>query len=167
MGTWTARQAQSQVPTLRDERTGDRRVFTGQFTHSIDAKGRVAIPARFRLSLEEGAVAVKWAENCVGLYPRTAYEQFAQKLASLPLSDEKGRRFIRFVFGNSFDVEVDAQGRILLALPLRNWAGLGGEAVMVGARDHVEIWSPARWAELENNVESGDEFSALLAGLTV
>jgi MraZ protein len=141
-------------------------VFTGQYTHSIDAKGRVAIPARFRLPLEEGAVAVKWAENCIGLYPRSAYEQLAEKLASLPLSDERGRKFARFVFGNSFDVEADAQGRILLALPLRDWAGLVGEAVMVGARDHVEIWSPGRWAELEDNIE-GDEFSALLAGLTV
>jgi MraZ protein len=142
-------------------------MFTGQYTHSIDAKGRVAIPARFRLPLEEGAVAVKWAENCIGLYPRSAYEQLAQRLAGVPLNDEKGRKVARFVFGNSFDVEADAQGRILLALPLRNWAGLTGEAVMVGARDHVEIWSPARWAEFENNIESGDEFTALLAGLTV
>jgi MraZ protein len=85
----------------------------------------------------------------------------------VPLNDEKGRKVARFVFGNSFDVEADAQGRILLAMPLRNWAGLTGEAVMVGARDHVEIWSPARWAEFENNIESGDEFTALLAGLTV
>jgi MraZ protein len=142
-------------------------MFTGQYTHSIDAKGRVAIPARFRLPLEEGAVAVKWAENCVGLYPRSAFEQLAEKLAALPLSDEKGRKFARFVFGNSFDVEADGQGRILLALPLRHWAGLTAEAVMVGARDHVEIWSPGRWAELENNIESGNEFTALLAGLTV
>jgi MraZ protein len=142
-------------------------MFTGQYTHSIDAKGRVAIPARFRLPLEEGAVAVKWAENCIGLYPRSAYEQLAQRLAGVPLNDEKGRKVARFVFGNSFDVEADAQGRILLAMPLRNWAGLTGEAVMVGARDHVEIWSPARWAAFENNIESGDEFTALLAGLTV
>ena len=141
-------------------------MFTGQYTHSIDAKGRVAIPARFRLPLEEGAVAVKWAENCIGLYPRSAYEQLAQRLAGVPLNDEKGRKVARFVFGNSFDVEADAQGRILLAMPLRNWAGLTGEAVMVGARDHVEIWSPARWAELEDNIE-GDEFGRLLAGLTV
>ena len=142
-------------------------MFTGQYTHSIDAKGRVAIPARFRLPLEEGAVAVKWAENCIGLYPRSAYEQLAQRLAGVPLNDEKGRKVARFVFGNSFDVEADAQGRILLAMPLRNWAGLTGEAVMVGARDHVEIWSPARWAAFENNIESGDEFTELLAGLTV
>jgi MraZ protein len=142
-------------------------MFTGQYTHSIDAKGRVAIPARFRLPLEEGAVAVKWAENCIGLYPRSAYEQLAQRLAGVPLNDEKGRKVARFVFGNSFDVEADAQGRILLELPLRNWAGLTSEAVLVGARDHVEIWSPARWAAFENNIESGDEFTALLAGLTV
>jgi DNA-binding transcriptional regulator/RsmH inhibitor MraZ len=63
-------------------------------------------------------------------------------------------------------VEADAQGRILLALPLRHWASLAGEAVLVGARDHVEIWSPARWTELEDNIE-GDEFGRLLAGLTV
>ncbi len=141
-------------------------MFTGQYTHSVDAKGRVAIPARFRMLLDEGAVAVKWAENCIGLYPRSAYDVLAQKLAGLPLSDEKGRKFARFVFGNSFDVEADAQGRILLALPLRNWASLTGEAVLVGARDHVEIWSPARWTELEDNIE-GDEFGRLLAGLTV
>jgi MraZ protein len=149
------------------ERAGERLMFTGQYRHSIDVKGRVAIPARFRLPLEEGAVAVKWAENCIGLYPRAAYEQLAGTLAGLPLNDEKGRKFARFVFGNSFDVEADAQGRILLALSLRDWAGLTGEAVMVGARDHVEIWAPGRWADFEENMESGDALTALLAGLTV
>ena len=142
-------------------------MFTGQYRHSIDAKGRVAIPARFRLPLEEGAVVVKWLDGCAALYSRIAYEQFAEKLAVLPLNDEKARSFARFLFSNSFDVEADAQGRILLALPIRDWAGLTSEAVMVGARDHVEIWAPDRWADFQKAMESGDALAAQLAGLTI
>ena len=121
-------------------------MFTGEYRHSVDAKGRVAIPARFRLQLEEGAVVVRWVDGCAAIFPRPAFEALAAKVSVLPLADEKARGFSRFLSSSAFEVERDSQGRVVLPATIRDWAGLGSEAVIVGAGDRVDIWSPEVWA---------------------
>jgi MraZ protein len=140
-------------------------MFTGEYRHSVDAKGRVAIPARFRLQLEEGAVVVRWLDGCAAVYPRAAFETLASKVSVLPLADEKARSVSRFLSSSAFDVERDSQGRIVLPGAIRDWAGLGTEAVLVGAWDHVEIWSPDRWAAVQKGMDSADALANQLSGL--
>ena len=143
---------------------GDRLMFIGAYRHSVDAKGRVAIPARFRAQLEEGAVVVCWVEGCAAIFPRAAFEQMAAKFASQPLGSEDARAVSRHVFASAFDLEKDAQGRVVLPQSIREWAGLGSEAVIVGAGDRVDIWSPEMWASKSLTPES---FTSRLSGLSL
>ena len=138
-------------------------MFIGEYRHSVDAKGRVAIPARFRLQLEEGAVVVRWVEGCAAIFPRPAFESLAEKVASLPLANEQARAVSRFLFSSAFEVERDSQGRVVLPAAIRDWAALGTEAVIVGAGDRVDIWAPDRWAA--KGFSSPDEFASALNGL--
>jgi len=140
-------------------------MFTGEYRHSVDAKGRVAIPARFRLQLEEGAVVVRWVDGCAAIFPRPAFEALAAKVSVLPLADEKARGFSRFLSSSAFEVERDSQGRIVLPAAIRDWAGLAGDAVVVGAWDHVEVWAPDRWAVFQKGLDSADALAGQLSGL--
>jgi MraZ protein len=140
-------------------------MFTGEYRHSVDSKGRVAIPARFRLQLEEGAIVVRWVDGCAAIFPRTAFEALAAKVSVLPLSDEKARSVSRFISSSAFEVERDAQGRVLLPGAIRDWAALSADAVVVGAWDHVELWSPDRWATVQSGLASADALASQLSGL--
>jgi MraZ protein len=140
-------------------------MFTGEYRHSVDAKGRVAIPARFRLQLEEGAVVVRWVDGCAAIFPRSAFESLASKVSVLPLADGKARAVSRFLSSSAFDVERDSQGRIVLPAAIRDWAALASEAVVVGAWDHVEVWAPDRWAGFQKSLDSADALASQLTGL--
>jgi MraZ protein len=142
-------------------------MFRGGYTHTVDAKGRVAIPARFRLQLDEGAVVTKWIDGCAAIFSREGFEQLAARVAALPLADERARSFNRFLFSSAFDVESDAQGRVVLPPAIREWAGLGNEAFVVGAHDHVEIWDPVRWENVQRGVGSADQLAAQMSGLGI
>jgi len=138
-------------------------MFIGEYRHSVDAKGRVAIPARFRLQLEEGAVVVRWVEKCAAIFPRSAFDALAAKVTSLPLGNENARTVTRFLFSSAFDVERDGQGRIVLPAAIRKWADLESEAVIVGVGDRVEIWAPEAWEA--KSLDSADALANALNGL--
>ena len=80
-------------------------MFTGEYRHSVDAKGRVAIPIRFRAPLGEGAMLARWVDGCAAIFPKASFEDLADKVARLPISDERARAFSRFLFSGSFEVE--------------------------------------------------------------
>ena len=138
-------------------------MFIGEYRHSVDAKGRVAIPARFRLQLEEGAVVVRWVEGCAAIFPKAAFEALAEKVSSLPIANEQARAVSRFLFSSAFEVERDPQGRVVLPAAIREWASLGSEAVIVGAGERVDIWAPEVWAA--KGFGSPEELSDALSGL--
>jgi len=140
-------------------------VFTGEYRHTIDGKGRVAVPARFRAQLDDGAFVSRWLDNCLAIFPRAAWDDLAAKVAALPTGNASAREFGRFLFGSAFEVELDAQGRLLLPATLRSWSQLEGEAMVVGARDHAEIWTPTRWDVYRGSMESSDALAAQLEGL--
>jgi MraZ protein len=142
-------------------------MFTGEYRHSVDAKGRIAIPVRFRTPLGEGAVLARWVDGCAAIFPRASFEDLAEKVAKLPLSDERARAFSRFLFSGAFEVESDQQGRILLPAAIRDWSGVGSDAVVVGSRDHVEIWEPGRWEKSQQAVNSADALASHLTGLGI
>lgn len=119
-------------------------MFVGQYSHHIDAKGRLAIPAKFRSDLKK-AVVTKGLDDCLFLYPKKEWDKLAQKLAALPISKANTRAFSRLMLAGAMDVEVDSQGRIILPEYLRQFAGLEKKTVIIGLYNRLEIWSEVRW----------------------
>ena len=122
-------------------------MFMGEYNHTIDGKGRVIVPAKFRDALGDGFVVTKGLDGCLFVYPPDAWQAFEEKLQSLPLTNKNSRQFARFFLAGAASCEVDKQGRILLPQVLREFAGLEKEVVMVGVANRVEIWSKERWKE--------------------
>ena len=120
-------------------------MFLGRYAHTLDAKGRLAIPARFREALAEGVVLTRGIDRCLALYPMAAWLPLAEKIDALPISDPDARTFRRMVFAEAVNLDLDAQGRVLVPPELRRYAELDREALVVGVNTSIEIWSPARW----------------------
>jgi MraZ protein len=144
-------------------------VFTGEYRHTVDEKGRVAVPVRFRAELAAGAVISKWIDGCIAIHPRSAWEGLAAKASSLPVTNAGARTFQRFLFGAAFDIELDRQGRLVVPVVLREFAGLEGESsvVVVGSRDHLELWSSDRWSAYSAGMDAPDVLAEHLSGLGI
>jgi MraZ protein len=139
-------------------------VFLGRYAHNLDAKGRLAIPARYRDALAEGVILTRGIDRCLALYPLEAWRPLAEKVAALPLTDADARNFRRLVFAEAADLSLDGQGRVLVPPELRRYAGLEREALVVGVDTSIEIWSPERWAEVEASLDAdGAEIAQRLA----
>lgn len=141
-------------------------MFTGEFRHSIDAKGRVAVPARFRPELATGAHVSRWMDNCVAIFPNQAWQKLAERVGEQRYADAGARAFSRFLFSGAFEVELDAQGRIVLPSALRDFGDLKSDVVVVGALDHIELWQPDRWSAAAADMSS-DDFAERIAGLGI
>ena len=129
-------------------------MFMGEYNHTIDAKGRLIIPSKFRESLGEGFVITKGLDGCLFAYDNQEWNAFEEKLRALPLSRKDNRQFARFFLAGAAEVEVDKQGRILIPSNLREFAGLLKDVVLVGVAIRVEIWSKEKWDSLQ---EEDDE----------
>jgi MraZ protein len=142
-------------------------VFTGEYRHSVDDKGRVAVPSKFRAQLDNGAVVSRWLDSCLAIHTKAGWDALADKIATLQITDERSRRFSRFIFAGALEVSLDGQGRVLIPTYLRETAGLESEAVVVGSRDHAEIWAPARWDDYRRSLEDPDALAEALQGLGI
>ena len=142
-------------------------MFTGEFRHTVDEKGRIAVPATFRAQLGAGAVVSRWLDACLAIHTQPGWDALATKVAALPITDQNARRFQRLIFAGAAEVELDRQGRILLPAYLREHIDLGNEAVVVGSRDHAEIWVPATWATYAQGLEDPDELAEAFQGLGI
>jgi MraZ protein len=128
-------------------------MFIGEYSHSIDTKGRLAVPAKFRVSLESGAVVTRGLDNCLFVYTREEWELLAQKLSALPISQANTRAFARLMLAGAMDVELDSQGRIILPDYLRKFADLKKKVVITGLYSRLEIWDEARWNSYKEETE--------------
>lgn len=129
-------------------------MLKGEYSHNIDTKGRLIIPAKMRDDLGEHFVITKGMENCLYIYPETEWAEFEQKLNNLPTTtDKKARAFAYFFQGSAIDGELDKQGRTLITSVLRDYAKLDKEVVFVGMGKRAEIWDKARWVEKNAEVE--------------
>ncbi|WP_461812273.1 division/cell wall cluster transcriptional repressor MraZ [Faecalimonas sp.] len=128
-------------------------MLMGEFNHSIDAKGRLIIPSKFREELGENFVITKGLDGCLFLYPDSGWKIFEEKLRTLPLTSKDARIFTRFFLGSAVDGGLDKQGRVLISSALRNFADLEKEVVLVGVLDRVEIWDKAKWEENNTVIE--------------
>ena len=122
-------------------------MFMGEYNHTIDAKGRLIIPSKFRDTLGDEFVVTKGLDGCLFVYDNAEWSAFEEKLKSLPLTNKDARQFVRFFLAGATLAEVDKQGRILVPSNLREFAGLEKEVVLVGVASRVEIWSKARWED--------------------
>lgn len=117
----------------------------GEYNHTIDTKGRLIIPSKFREALGDEFVVTKGLDGCLFVYDNEEWQNFEGKLKTLPLTNKDARQFVRFFLAGAAAVEVDKQGRILLPSVLREFAGLEKEVVLVGVASRVEIWSKEKW----------------------
>lgn len=143
-------------------------MFLGEFEHTIDDKGRVAIPARFREELGERFVLTKGFEPCLQAFPRPMWEELALKIDRLPLGSPQARNMRRLLFAPAAEVEVDRQGRILIPQGLREYAGLAEEVLITGMNTYFELWSGQRWQTLQDEInDSGAAIAEQMADLGI
>lgn len=128
-------------------------MFLGEYKHSLDPKGRMAMPAKFRLKLEGGAVLTRGLDKCLFVFPEKEWDILAQKIVSLPISQSGSRAFSRLMLSGASDVEFDAQGRILIPESLRKYAGLSKGVVVMGLYNRIEIWDEKIWEEYKKKTE--------------
>jgi MraZ protein len=137
--------------------------FRGTFDHTLDAKNRLTIPAKFRASLAEGVVLAKGIERCVQVWTPKAYDSYVQTaLAGLNPLSEPARKLSRFFAANSLDIELDAAGRVMVPGFLLEHGGLRKEVVVTGAGDCLEVWDRAAWADY--NEALSNELPDIAAG---
>lgn len=134
-------------------------MFMGEYSHTIDAKGRLIIPAKFREALGEEFILTKGLDGCLLIYPMDEWESFEEKLKALPLTDKNARAFLRFFVAGATACELDRQGRILVPSTLREFAGLEKEVVLTGNLTRIEIWSKQKWIE-NSNYDDMDSIAA-------
>lgn len=145
---------------------GTKVMLMGEYNHTIDAKGRLIVPAKFREILGDEFVVTKGLDNCLFVYPNDEWQKFEEKLQTLPLTNKNARQFTRFFLAGAASVEVDKQGRILLPSVLREFAGLEKDVVLVGVASRIEIWSRDRWNESISTYDDDmDEVAANMESL--
>lgn len=124
-------------------------MLVGEFNHSIDAKGRVIVPAKFRDELGEVFVITKGLDRCLFGYPMEEWHKFEEKLATLPITNKDARQFSRFFLAGASEAELDKQGRVLIPQVLREFANLDKDVVITGEGKRIEIWNKATWDEIK------------------
>ena len=126
-------------------------MFIGEYHHTIDEKGRIIIPSKFREELGYSFVITRGLENCLFVYSNTSWEKICNKLSSLPFTKKDARVFNRFFMSGATSVELDKQGRANISAPLIDYAKLVKECVVIGTGDRLEIWSQEAWDEFFNS----------------
>ena len=136
-------------------------MFMGEYSHTIDAKGRLIIPSKFREQLGEEFILTKGLDGCLSIFPQDEWKVFEEKLKALPLTNKNARTFSRFFVSSATSCELDKQGRILVPSTLREFAGLEKDVVLTGNITRIEIWSKEEW--IENS--SFDDMDAIAEGM--
>ena len=120
-------------------------MFLGEYSHSLDEKGRVVMPSKFRAGLASGCVLTKGQERCIYVFGPGRWEEESEKVLKLPRTDRRARNFSRSFFASASDQALDRSGRCHIPEPLRIYAGLTKAVTVVGVADHIEIWDPETW----------------------
>jgi MraZ protein len=136
-------------------------MFIGTYEHTIDEKGRLTLPARFRDALGEGVVLARGLDRNVAVYPRETWKMTVEaRISALDPLSREARELRRFFFSGAAEADLDRQGRILVPAVLTRHAGLEREAVVAGNHDHLELWNPGAWEQHLHAVEGSAEHAA-------
>ena len=138
-------------------------MFMGEYAHNIDKKGRIIIPAKFREELGDHVIT-RGLDGCLAVYTKEQWETIYEQLMKLPSTKKDARMFVRMMTSKAAECEIDAQGRVLIPSPLVKLAELVKECMVIGAANHVEIWSRERWEPVDE--EANDAFEDIAESLT-
>ena len=141
-------------------------MFTGEYNHTIDQKGRLIIPNKFRNLLGDVFVITKGIDECLEIYDKETWDKFSEKINALPYSDSSARQFKRIFIGRATEVSPDKMGRVQLTVALRNVAGLKQDITFLGVGDHIELWDTDTFKK-KNNFDDSDEMSRKMEGLGI
>ena len=141
-------------------------MFMCEYSHTVDTKGRLIVPAKFREVLGDAFVICKGLDHCLYIYSNDDWEAFANQLSSLPLTNKAAREFVRFFLSGASQVEVDKLGRILVPSSLRTFAGLDKDVVLAGVGHRIEVWSKEKW-EGESGGDDMDEIAETMDQLGI
>lgn len=141
-------------------------MFMGEYNHTIDAKGRLIVPSKFREQLGNEFVVTKGLDHCLFVYSNEEWQRTVESFNSKPLTSKDARKFMRFFFAGAASCEVDKQGRILIPANLREYAGIEKDVVSAGVMNRVEIWSKENY-ENESDFDNMDEIAEHMAELGI
>ena len=158
----------SNVPSIARRRAANKEngMFVGEYSHSIDQKGRIIIPSRFREQLGDEIIVTAGLDGCLFAYAEEEWSAFEEKLYALPISNPSARKFSRFFLASAGRCEIDKMGRILLPQKLRDMAGLSKDVILAGVGNRIEIWDKDKWAAV-SAYEDMDEVAANMEGLGI
>ncbi|MEX1112686.1 MAG: division/cell wall cluster transcriptional repressor MraZ [Candidatus Andersenbacteria bacterium] len=143
-------------------------MFIGEYSHTIDEKGRMNMPAKFRRDVTEGVVVTRGLDHCLFVYTRAAWETMADKLAALPMSQKDSRAFARLMLAGASDSKLDGQGRIMLPEHLREYAKLSKHVTVTGVGDRMEIWNEDSWGQYKAQTEAqSDDIAEAMGALGI
>jgi len=135
-------------------RTEESKMFFGEYPYKVDEKGRVPLPPKFRRQMREGVILAKgMGEKCIAVYPVAEWKRLSDSLAAKAVTPANLRKLNRAIFGSAFSASFDGQGRITLPFPLREYAGIGDTAIVVGANNCVELWCEGEWKAEKTSAE--------------
>lgn len=140
-------------------------MFTGEFQHTLDAKGRVILPARYRDRLSGGLVLAPGQDRCIDVYPMSVFERRVEHLRALPREDGRTRAYVRVFLAGAHQETPDGQGRVVVPQRLRDYAGLERELTIAGMDERIEIWDRATWEDYRAQAEQ--QFADVDAPLAV
>ena len=135
-------------------------LFLGEYQHSVDSKGRIIMPAKFRDELEQRFIITKGLDKCLLIYTENDWDVLNEKVKQLPVTDEGARRFVRFFFGGAAECECDAQGRVNIPQNLRDYAGIKKDVVSIGVSNRIEMWSRDGWDSYNSDSNYVDKMLA-------
>lgn len=128
-------------------------MFIGEYQHTIDEKGRVSVPVKFRAELKDGAVVTRGLDSCLFLYTKEEWEKVAARVAGLPLSQSNSRAFSRLMLAGAMDAEPDKQGRVSVPEYLREYAKIKKNVVIAGVGNRLELWDKSEWDAYKQSAE--------------
>ncbi len=141
-------------------------MFVGEYSHSLDSKGRLIIPSRFREALGDTFMVTKGLDGCLSIYDMEGWKNLESKLQALPLTNANARKFTRFMLGGAIECEVDKQGRILIPANLREFAHLTKDVALVGVGGRIEIWDKETWIQV-SAYDDMEEIAENMEGLGI
>jgi len=129
-------------------------MFFGEYPYKVDEKGRVPLPPKFRRQMKEGVILAKgMGEKCITAYPVAEWKRLSDSLAARAVTPANLRKLNRAIFGSAFSTSFDGQGRVTLPVSLREYAGIGDTAIVIGANSRVELWSEDDWKTEKTSAE--------------
>ena len=138
----------------------------GEYSHSLDTKGRLIMPAKLRQDIGDKFILTKGLDGCLFAFSQEEWLNFEEKLKSLPLSDKNARNFVRFFLSGATECEIDKQGRFLIPNNLRTAANLDKDVVIIGVGTRLEIWNKETWEKCDEEI-SADEIAENMANLGI